>query len=168
MVSVKNLLFICLAAVSALAAPSPLEAQDTTWKCTNDGKTLVFSQSKAERNAHQAPLSDGKTGSGYPHWFKNGYDGNGKLTNGLKEPLIKFGKGACDRPPKHSKNGDAKDDHYLLEFPIYSDGHLYKYDKRPKERPPVARVIYTYPHKDFCGIVSHTHGNTGPLVPCRK
>lgn len=140
-----------------------------TWKCQNSGKTLTYSQSKAESDAHGTPLSDGSTGSSYPHWFTNGYDkkGDGSLKSGLSGPLITFGNGECDKAPKHSENGDDPGDHYLLEFPVMADGGYYDYNsKKPKADPGPARVIYTYPHKDFCGIVAHTDGNQGELVLC--
>lgn len=61
----------------------------------------------------------------------------------------------------------GKDDHYLLEFPTFPDGHDYKFDsKKPKEDPGPARVIYTYPNKVFCGIVAHQRGNQGDLRLC--
>ncbi|EAL86071.1 hypothetical protein LV164_003814 [Aspergillus fumigatus] len=174
MVAIKNLFLLAATAVSVLAAPSPLDAR-ATWTCINqqlnpktnkwEDKRLLYSQAKAESNSHHAPLSDGKTGSSYPHWFTNGYDGNGKLIKG-RTP-IKFGKADCDRPPKHSQNGMGKDDHYLLEFPTFPDGHDYKFDsKKPKEDPGPARVIYTYPNKVFCGIVAHQRGNQGDLRLC--
>lgn len=122
-------------------------------------------------NLHSAPLSDGHTGSSYPHWFTNGYDkrGDGSLKSGLKGPLITFGNGECDKAPNHSSHGSGHKDHYLLEFPVFEDGHEYKYDsKKPKEDPGPARAIYTYPNKDFCGIVAHTDGNQGDLVLCSK
>ncbi|ODM15334.1 hypothetical protein SI65_09275 [Aspergillus cristatus] len=109
MVLFKNsFVVLALAATSALA--SPLVERETT---------------SAESNLHHAPLSDGKTGSSYPHWFTNGYDkkGDGSLKEGLKNPLIKFGNGECDKPPSHSSNGSGKGDHYLLEFPVFPDGH---------------------------------------------
>ncbi|BCR90236.1 major allergen and cytotoxin AspF1 [Aspergillus chevalieri] len=170
MVLFKNsFVVLALAATSALA--SPLVERETTWKCKNSGKVLSYKQTSAESNLHHAPLSDGKTGSSYPHWFTNGYDkkGDGSLKEGLKNPLVKFGNGECDKPPSHSSNGSGKGDHYLLEFPVFPDGHEYKYNsKKPKEDPGPARAIYTYPNKVFCGIVAHTQGNKGDLVLCDK
>nr|AAB66601.1 a-sarcin precursor [Talaromyces resedanus] len=175
MVAIKNLVLVALTAVTALAVPSPLEPRAVTWTCLNDQKNpktkkyetkrLLYNQNKAESNSHHAPLSDGKTGSSYPHWFTNGYDGEGKILKG-RTP-IKFGKSDCDGPPKHSKDGNGKSDHYLLEFPTFPDGHDYKFDsKKPKEDPGPARVIYTYPNKVFCGIIAHTKENQGDLKLC--
>lgn len=90
-------------------------------------------------NLHSAPLSDGHTGSSYPHWFTNGYDkkGDGSLKSGVKGPLITFGNSDCDKAPSHSSHGSGSSDHYLLEFPVFTDGHEYKYDsKKAQGRPP--------------------------------
>jgi ribonuclease/clavin/mitogillin len=109
-----------------------------------------------------APLTDKTTGSSYPHWFTNGYDEDGNHKWGYT--VITFGNSDCDAPPKH-KGGS--DDHYLLEFPTFPDGHEYNYNSKfPKDDPGPARVIFTYPHKTFCGIVSHTMGNLGDLKLC--
>jgi rRNA endonuclease len=81
---------------------------------------------------------------------------------------MKFGNGLCDRVPTHTKNGNGKDDNYLLEFPVFPDGHAYNFNKKPKDDPGAARVIYTYPQKVFCGVVSHTNGNQGDLRLCRR
>jgi len=39
----------------------------------------------------------------------------------------------------------------LLEFPVYTDGHLWK----KREDPLIARVIFTDPGKVLCGIIGH-------------
>ncbi len=117
---------------------------------------------------HRAPLSDGKSGSSYPHWFTNGYNGDGKLKKGRKGPEIKFPNKKCNFRPRHT-TGTHMDDRYLLEFPVFPDGRLYPHEKKPKEKPGPARVIYTWPNKDFCGVVAHTErDSTGPLQLCRK
>ncbi|CCX17131.1 Similar to Ribonuclease alpha-sarcin; acc. no. P00655 [Pyronema omphalodes CBS 100304] len=142
MVSFTTLFVLALSA-TALAAPT-LEERDTIYICNIQGQPpLRISRNKAEGNMHAAPLSDGKTKTSYPHEFKN--IGN----------AIKFPSGKC----KGVK---------LLEFPVFADGHLYPYDVKPKADPGPARVIFTYPSKDFCGIVSHTlPNNGGPLALCR-
>ncbi|KAF7596408.1 hypothetical protein BBP40_001715 [Aspergillus hancockii] len=142
MVTFHILLLACLGL--SLAAP-----QDRTWTCTNSNRQLRYSQNSAISASHHAPISDGKTKRSYPHWFTNGYDGDGKLKKSLKKPLVQFPVADCNKPPKHSKNGEGKTDHYLREFPVYQDGHQYNFDKKPKEDPGEARIIYTYPHKTF-------------------
>ena len=117
------------------------------------------------RAIKKAPLSDGKTKTSYPHWFTNGYDGDG---NPVRTEHINFPAKTCNIPPKHSPGGSGKSDRYLLEFPLKSNGELYPYDKKPKERTEPARVIYVYPHRVFCGIVAHTEGSEGPLQLCQS
>ncbi|CAI7603347.1 unnamed protein product [Penicillium viridicatum] len=157
MVSTKTILFICL---------SSLAAADTFWACANTQGKFRVSQNNAEWAIKKAPLSDGKTKTSYPHWFTNGYDGNGNVKDPKKSPPIKFPGKICNKPPKHSSEGSGKDDNYLLEFPLKSNEELYPYDKKPKEPTEPARVIYVYPHRVFCGIVAHTKGNEGPLELC--
>lgn len=177
MVSTKTILFICLSSLAAgqdTVHPSYNPITHTqlttphtqTWTCANSQGQLRISQNYAISASHQAPLSDGKTKTSYPHWFTNGYDGDGNVRDAKNNPPIKFPVGQCNKPPKHSKNGDAKDDHYLLEFPLKRNGKLYPFDKKPKELTEPARVIYTWPDKVFCGIVAHTEGSNGPLELC--
>ncbi|KAF9224787.1 ribonuclease U2 [Gyrodon lividus] len=145
MVSLNTLLCLALVAVPTFAAPSALQARDTTWTCSNSQGTIKISQNAAESNIHAAPLTDGTTKSSYPHKFQN--------VGGYNWPNSK-----C--------NFKATSTNFLLEFPVFADGHLYPFDVKPKADPGPARAIFTYPSKDFCGVIAHTEANQGPLVLC--
>ena len=95
-------------------------------------------------------------------------NGPGRLRDKLKNPFIKFGKVEYDRVLTRTKDGNGKSDNYLLEFPVFLAGHAYNCNKKPKDDPGAARVIYTYPRKIFCGVVSHANGNQGELRLCRR
>ncbi len=111
-------------------------------------------------------MVDGGTGSGYPHWFRNGYDKDGRPVPG--HTRIKFGDKECDRPPR--KTGKPKDtkERFLLEFPVFASGNLYNWrEGKPKPNPGPARVIYAYPSRKFCGVVAHEKdSNEGNLLKC--
>ena len=47
-------------------------------------------------------------------------------------------------------------------------GTYYDANKKPKQDPGPARVIYYMPGKTFCGIVGHEDGNKGDLKLCNK
>ncbi|KAI7226587.1 hypothetical protein KC330_g8759 [Hortaea werneckii] len=107
------------------------------------GQGGIISYSTASSTIHQAPLGRGR--SGYPHEF----------TNKQNLPLGRN----CDAA---AKNGG------LFEFPVFSDGHLYDWTSaRPKDNPGPARVLFTTPSKDFCGVIAHDGpGNTEPFHIC--
>ncbi|KAI5785758.1 clavin precursor [Pyronema domesticum] len=152
MVSLKTFLFTALIAAPALAAPAAeleIEARDVIYRCPH-GK---ISQNKAIGNMHQAPVTLKGTGSGYPHEFKN-------------YPHYKWANKKCN-------TGSGKGGQHpptLLEFPVFEDGHFYNYNKgHPKPDDGYNRVIYSYPNKEFCGIIGHTDkGKKGDkLVQCQ-
>ncbi|KAL1642552.1 putative a-sarcin precursor [Diplodia seriata] len=142
-----------LFAVSATAAPfnqtdiHGLAASDKILTCKNSGGNIRISQNKAEGNIHAAPLGDKVTKSGYPHEFGN------------REPKIVWPNKKCNA-----------DNVKLLEFPVFADGHLFPFDeKKPDDKSKIgpARGIYTYPSKDFCGVMAHTEkDNKGPFALC--
>ncbi|OJD33081.1 ribotoxin [Diplodia corticola] len=151
-----------LLAVSAAAAPlndalnqsetPALEVRDKTLVCKNTGGNIEISQNKAEGNIHAAPATKGGTKSGYPHEYKN-------LADGDKKNIV-----------WPNKNCNAKDV-TLLEFPVFKDGHLFEYDqKKPADKTKIGPVrgVFTYPHKDFCGVMAHTEkDNKGNFALCQ-
>lgn len=126
MVSATDLVLLVLAAASAASAAPP-QCGDVIWECTNNGKIFRYSENQAISDSHHAPLTDGHTRSSYPHWFTNGYLGNGARKHNEQ---IGFGVSECDRKPKHTDNGADENgkvergkgpgDHYLLEFPTFA------------------------------------------------
>ncbi|OJD33105.1 ribotoxin [Diplodia corticola] len=149
--AVKSICYL-LFAVNAAAIPMNqtlgLEARDKTLLCRNTKGDVKISQGKAEGNIHAAPVVDPKVKSqkpksGYPHGYGN--------NDGIKWPNSK-----CN-----DKNAE------LLEFPVYADGHLFPYnEKKTNLDPGIARGIFTYPSKDFCGVMAHKDGNSGPFALC--
>ncbi len=112
--------------------------------CKNTEGDLRFDKHAAENLMHNwAPVNE-HTASGYPHEFSNN-----------KGDVIKWPNGKCE--------GSR-----VLEFPIFEDGHKYPYDEKPKARPGPARIIYSTPSKDFCGIIAHEKGSEGPLRLCQE
>ncbi|KAI9753907.1 MAG: hypothetical protein M1815_005951 [Lichina confinis] len=168
MVSITDLVLLAFATVSAVSATD--DCEDTIWECQNGGRTVRYSQYDAEADSHFALLADKKTKSAYPHWFTNGYRGDGKE---YRKEHITFDVSWCNMETKHTDGGMGPDDRYLLEFPIRPLDETprkppYNFDSKPKDDPGPARVIYTSPHKHFCGIISHTKGNEGELVLCKN
>ncbi|KAB2580682.1 hypothetical protein BFW01_g3347 [Lasiodiplodia theobromae] len=125
-----------------------LEARDVSLRCKNTKGDFTISQNKAEGNIHAAPVGDPdkkepKTKSGYPHGYGN--------------------RDGITWPNKKCNDKNAK----LLEFPVYPDGHLFPYNEKKSDLDPgPARAIYTYPSKDFCGVMAHTDGNAGGFALC--
>ncbi|OJD38023.1 ribotoxin [Diplodia corticola] len=152
MYALKSLCF-ALFAVNAVAAPfnQTLEARGKDLLCKNTEGNFKINSDKAERAMHAAPVGNPpdklpQTKSGYPHQFHN--------AKGLKWAN------------SHCNDKNAK----LLEFPVFADGHLFQYDekKNPSDASWVgpARVIYTMPSKDYCGVMAHTTGNKGDFELC--
>ncbi|RLL94447.1 hypothetical protein CFD26_100462 [Aspergillus turcosus] len=163
-VAISNLFLLAAAVVAVLAAPSPLAprcscdldmhqqtAESQAKQMGRQAACLQSSQSREQLSPRTALRQPTLVRSSYPHWFTNGYDGDGKLIKG-RTP-IKFGKSDCYRPPKHSQNGMGKNDHYLLEFPTFSNGHDYKFDsKKPKEDPGPAGSSIIIPTRCFAAL----------------
>ncbi|CCX04823.1 clavin precursor [Pyronema domesticum] len=159
MVSLKTFLCAVLLAAPALAAPTAdptsleaLEARaEKEYRCKNEVKDFLIKESVAVHTVRQAPVTKGGTKSGYPHPFQN----FSKIKWANKKCNTGSGKGGREPP-------------LLLEFPVFADGHFYPYNTgKPKPDPGNNRVIYSYPNKDFCGVVGHTKKNNGgPLAHC--
>lgn len=111
------------------------------------GQGGLIKYSTASSTIHQAPFAKGK--SGYPHQFYNSQN-------------LPLGR-SCDASAKAGE---------LFEFPVFSDGHLYKWDVKRTDPdgeadPGPARVLYTTVSKDFCGVIAHNGpGNTGDFHVC--
>ncbi|KAK3387663.1 Ribonuclease/ribotoxin [Podospora didyma] len=109
---------------------------------------IRFNSATVFGNVAAFPSSGEKQASGYPHEFTN-----------FQNFVWKFNIWACSH-------------HTLYEMPVFSDGSLYKWDKKRDgpggQNPGPVRAIYTRPDdgKDFCGLVAHTAGNAGPFALC--
>ncbi|KAJ3101333.1 hypothetical protein HDU97_001427 [Phlyctochytrium planicorne] len=103
-------------------------SNDITYHCYNRqlGRFTV-TKYKAESLLRNIPLAH--TPSNYPHEFGNG-------------EKLKFAKGC---------GGSS-----LREAPLLLNGHTYNYNSHhPRDDPGPVRVIFTYPGKKFCGIITH-------------
>ncbi|KAG2421801.1 hypothetical protein HFD88_005777 [Aspergillus terreus] len=141
------------------------------WKCKNQNPNLdnlQYSQDDALALIAQAPLTKTENESGYPYFFNNGYDNLGRVKDPKNNPPLKFPVAHCNNPTKRSKGGGGINDHYLLEIPISPQDHPYPFGNRADPQFGLARVIYTYPDKTFCGIVAHPRGSQGALELCQQ
>ena len=119
--------------------------------CKNAGGNFKISLSAAESASHHAQLNlgAGTTATSYPHEFQTFND------------AVKFANPKCNR------DGKGKRQQTLLEFPVFPDGHQYPFNSKPRANPGNARVIFTSPSKDFCGVISHTEkDNKGRFAWC--
>ncbi|KAB5577634.1 Ribonuclease/ribotoxin [Coniochaeta sp. 2T2.1] len=142
MVAIKTSALNLILATLATASPLPsAEPTNTTSNkapaaqqlvCTiNRNTALTFTERQVRANLLQFPDATGA--SVFPHYFSN-----------YEHFFWDYNKPDCDAAS-------------LLEMPVFTDGHLYDWDRTPRPGPGPVRLVYFADgdERTFCGLIAH-------------